>query len=42
MLTQWCTHVTNFDIEMTYHSAQTKYVLVYKQVKYDSVTAEYV
>ena len=27
---------------MTYYSAHTKYALVYKGVKYDSVTAEYV
>ena len=27
---------------MTYFSAHTKYSLVYKGVKYDSVTAEYV
>lgn len=35
-------YVVYYDIEMTYHSAHTKYALVYKQVKYDSVTAEYV
>ena len=34
--------VIYYEIEMTYYSAQTKYALVYKQVKYDSVTAEYV
>lgn len=34
--------VIYYEIEMTYYSAQTKYCLVYKQVKYDSVTAEYV
>ncbi len=34
--------VVYYEIEMTYYSAQTKYALVYKQVKYDSVTAEYV
>ena len=35
-------YVIYYEIEMTYFSAQTKYCLVYKQVKYDSVTAEYV
>ena len=35
-------YVIYYEIEMTYYSAQTKYCLVYKQVKYDSVTAEYV
>lgn len=35
-------YVVYYDIEMTYYSAHTKYALVYKQVKYDSVTAEYV
>lgn len=35
-------YVVYYDIEMTYFSAHTKYTLVYKQVKYDSVTAEYV
>lgn len=35
-------YVVYYDIEMTYYSAHTKYCLVYKQVKYDSVTAEYV
>ena len=35
-------YVIYYDIEMTYYSAHTKYALVYKQVKYDSVTAEYV
>ncbi len=35
-------YVIYYEIEMTYYSAQTKYSLVYKQVKYDSVTAEYV
>ena len=34
--------VIYYEIEMTYYSAQTKYALVYKNVKYDSVTAEYV
>ena len=33
-------YVIYYEIEMTYYSAQTKYCLVYKQVKYDSVTAE--
>lgn len=37
-----CADVIYYEIEMTYYSAQTKYALVYKQVKYDSVTAEYV
>ncbi|KAI4158523.1 MAG: hypothetical protein LQ342_007364 [Letrouitia transgressa] len=32
----------HYDIEMTYYSAHTKYALVYKNVKYDSVTVEYV
>lgn len=35
-------YVVYYDIEMTYFSAHTQYALVYKQVKYDSVTAEYV
>ncbi|KAL9130078.1 MAG: hypothetical protein Q9217_001637 [Psora testacea] len=35
-------YVVYYDIEMTYYSAHTKYALVYKGVKYDSVTAEYV
>lgn len=35
-------YVIYYEIEMTYYSAQTKYCLVYKQVKYDSVVAEYV
>ena len=35
-------YVIHYEIEMTFFSAQTKYCLVYKQVKYDSVTAEYV
>ena len=35
-------YVVIYEIEMTYYSAQTKYCLVYKQVKYDSVAAEYV
>ena len=35
-------YVVYYDIEMTYFSAHTKYTLVYKQVRYDSVTAEYV
>jgi len=34
--------VIYYEIEMTYYSAQTKYALVYKGVKYDSVSAEYV
>ncbi|KAL8645496.1 MAG: hypothetical protein Q9226_007276, partial [Calogaya cf. arnoldii] len=29
----------HYDIEMTYYSAHTKYAMVYKNVKYDSVTA---
>ena len=32
----------HYDIEMTYFSAHTKYAMVYKNVKYDSVTVEYV
>lgn len=36
------TDVIYYEIEMTYYSAQTKYCLVYKNIKYDSVTAEYV
>ncbi|KAL8851909.1 MAG: hypothetical protein Q9221_003236 [Calogaya cf. arnoldii] len=32
----------HYDIEMTYYSAHTKYAMVYKNVKYDSVTVEYV
>ncbi|KAL9052621.1 MAG: hypothetical protein Q9206_004239 [Seirophora lacunosa] len=32
----------HYDIEMQYYSAHTKYSLVYKNVKYDSVTVEYV
>lgn len=35
-------YVVYYDIEMTYFSAHTRYALVYKNVKYDSVTAEYV
>lgn len=35
-------YVVYYDIEMTYFSAHTQYALIYKQVKYDSVTAEYV
>lgn len=35
-------YVIYYEIEMTYHSAETKYALVYKSVKYASVTAEYV
>ena len=35
-------YVVYYDIEMTYFSAHTKYSLVYKNVKYDSITAEYV
>ena len=31
-----------FGIEMTYYSAHTTYALIYKQVNYGSVTAEYV
>ena len=34
--------VIYYEIHMTYYSAETKYALVYKNVKYDSVTAEYV
>lgn len=36
------TDVISYEIEMIYYSAQTKYALVYKSVKYDSVSAEYV
>ncbi|KAL8797968.1 MAG: hypothetical protein Q9182_007072 [Xanthomendoza sp. 2 TL-2023] len=32
----------HYDIEMTYYSAHTKYAMVYKNVRYDSVTVEYV
>ena len=35
-------YVIFYEIEMTYYSAETKYALVYKGVRYDSVTAEYV
>lgn len=35
-------YVVYYDIEMTHFSAHTQYTLVYKQIKYDSVTAEYV
>ena len=35
-------YVVYYDIEMTYYSAHTKYALVYKGVKYDTVSAEYV
>jgi hypothetical protein len=35
-------YVMDFQIEMTYFSAHTEYVLAYKKVKYDSVMAEYV
>ncbi|KAL9101421.1 MAG: hypothetical protein Q9163_003313 [Psora crenata] len=35
-------YVVYYEIEMTYYSAHTKYALVYKGVKYDSVSAEYV
>ena len=35
-------YVVYYDIEMTYYSACTKYALVYKGVRYDSVSAEYV
>ena len=35
-------YVVYYDIEMTYYSANTKYALVYKGVRYDSVSAEYV
>ena len=35
-------YVVYYDIEMTYYSASTKYALVYKGVRYDSITAEYV
>lgn len=35
-------YVVYYEIEMTYSSASTKYALVYKGVKYDSITAEYV
>ena len=34
--------LTLITARMTYFSAHTKYALVYKGVKYDSVTAEYV
>ena len=34
--------VVYYEIEMCYLSASTRYALVYKGVKYDSVTAEYV
>ena len=34
--------VVYYDIEMTYYSACTRYALVYKGVRYDSVNAEYV
>ena len=34
--------VVYYEIEMTYFSASTKYALVHKGVRYDSVTAEYV
>ena len=34
--------VVYYDIEMTYYSACTRYALVYKGVRYDSVSAEYV
>ena len=35
-------YVVYYDIEMTYYSANTKYAMVYKGVRYDSITAEYV
>ncbi|KAL8819859.1 MAG: hypothetical protein Q9191_007642 [Dirinaria sp. TL-2023a] len=35
-------YVVYYDIEMTYYSASTKYAMVYKGVRYDSITAEYV
>ena len=34
--------VVYYEIEMVYYSAVTKYALVYKGVRYDSVSAEYV
>ena len=35
-------YVVYYEIEMTYLSAHTRYALVYKGVRYDSVSAEYV
>ena len=32
----------NFQVEVTHYSASTRYELVYKGVKYDTVEAEYV
>ena len=32
----------DFEVEVTYCSASTRYVLVYKGIKYNTVEAEYV